>query len=144
MAKRKNLFLPRPKWTLMRLLRMLVRFGVLAAIGAACWLGYFALTPVEVAPQSRHFNVDHGSSLRSVAEQFEKRAWFPTAGAWCSRVCSKRTRHQGWQLQCRHQGRAASAARQDCQWSFFPGGNSVHRGLDLPANAQCARSTSCR
>ncbi|MGH8693347.1 MAG: endolytic transglycosylase MltG [Burkholderiales bacterium] len=71
MAKRKNLFLPRPKWTLMRLLRTLVFFGVLAAIGAACWLGYFALTPVEVAPQARHFNLDHGSSLRSVAEQFE-------------------------------------------------------------------------
>jgi len=52
MAKRKNLFLGRPKWTLMRLLRTLVFFGVLAAIGAACWLGYFALTPVEVAPQA--------------------------------------------------------------------------------------------
>jgi len=72
MAKRKNLFLPQPKWTLMRQLQTLILFGVFAAIGAACWLGYFALTPAEVAPQVRHFNVEHGSSLRSVAEQFEK------------------------------------------------------------------------
>jgi UPF0755 protein len=72
MAKRKNLFLPKPKWTLMRLLRTLIAFGVLAVAGGACWLGYFALTPVEVAPKARHFNVENGSSLRSVAEQFEK------------------------------------------------------------------------
>ena len=72
MAKRKNLFLPQPKWTLMRQLRTLILFGVFAAACAACWLVYFALTSVEVAPQARHFNVEHGSSLRSVAEQFEK------------------------------------------------------------------------
>ncbi len=72
MAKRKNLFLPQPKWTLMRQLQTLILFGVLAAIGAACWLGYFALMPTEVAPQARHFNVEHGSSLHSVADQFEK------------------------------------------------------------------------
>jgi peptidoglycan lytic transglycosylase G len=72
MAKRKNLFLPQPKWTLMRQLQSLILFGALAAISAACWLCYFALTPGEVAPQARHFNVEHGSSLRSVAEQFEK------------------------------------------------------------------------
>jgi UPF0755 protein len=72
MAKRKNLFLPQPKWTLMRQLQTLILFGALAAMSAACWLGYFALTPAEVAPQARHFNVEHGSSLRSVAEQFEK------------------------------------------------------------------------
>ena len=72
MAKRKNLFLPQPKWTLMRLLRTLILFGVFAAAGAACWLVYFALTPVEVAPHARHFNVEHGSSLHSVAEQFDK------------------------------------------------------------------------
>jgi UPF0755 protein len=72
MAKRKNLFLPQPKWTLMRQLQTLILFGALAAISTACWLGYFALTPAEVAPQARHFNVEHGSSLRSVAEQFEK------------------------------------------------------------------------
>jgi UPF0755 protein len=72
MAKRKNLFLPQPKWTLMRQLQTLILFGALAAMSAACWLGYFGLTPAEVAPQARHFNVEHGSSLRSVAEQFEK------------------------------------------------------------------------
>jgi UPF0755 protein len=72
MAKRKNLFLPQPRWTLMRQLQTLILFGVLAAIGAVCWLGYFALTPAEVAPHARHFNVEHGSSLHSVAEQFEK------------------------------------------------------------------------
>jgi UPF0755 protein len=72
MAKRKNLFLPQPKWTLMRQLQTLILFGALAAMSAACWLGYFVLTPAEVAPQARHFNVEHGSSLRSVAEQFEK------------------------------------------------------------------------
>jgi len=72
MAKRKNLFLPQPKWTLMRLLRTLILFGVFAAAGAACWLAYYALTPVEVAPKTRHFKVEQGSSLRSVAEQFEQ------------------------------------------------------------------------
>ena len=72
MAKRKNLFLPPPKWTLMRLVRMLIVLSVLGSVGAACWLGYFALTPVEVAPQARRFNVENGSSLRGVAEQFEK------------------------------------------------------------------------
>ncbi|HEV8261703.1 MAG TPA: endolytic transglycosylase MltG [Burkholderiales bacterium] len=72
MAKRKNLFLPQPKWTLVRLFRTLILFGVFAVGGAACWLVYFALAPVEVAPQAQHFNVEHGSSLRSVAEQFEK------------------------------------------------------------------------
>jgi len=72
MAKRKNLFLPQPKWTLMRLLRTLILFGVFAAAGAACWLAYYALTPVEVAPKARHFKVEQGSSLRSVAEQFEQ------------------------------------------------------------------------
>jgi len=72
MAKRKNLFLPQPKWTLVRLFRTLILFGVFAVGGAACWLVYFALAPVEVAPQAHHFNVEHGSSLRSVAEQFEK------------------------------------------------------------------------
>ncbi|HKQ23851.1 MAG TPA: endolytic transglycosylase MltG [Burkholderiales bacterium] len=71
MAKRKNLFLPPPKWTLMRLLRTLILFGVFAAAGAACWLAYFALTPVEVASRARHFNIEHGSSLRRVAEQLE-------------------------------------------------------------------------
>lgn len=71
MAKRKNLFLPQPKWTLMRLLRTLILFGVFAAAGAACWLAYFALTPVEVPAQARHFNVEHGSSLRGVSEQFQ-------------------------------------------------------------------------
>ncbi len=72
MAKRKNLFLPQPKWTFMRLLRTLMLFGVVTAISATCWLGYFALTPAEVTPQARHFTVDYGSSLRSVAEKFEK------------------------------------------------------------------------
>ena len=72
MSKRKNLFLPRPKWTLFRLLRAMILVGIFAVAGAACWLVYFALTPVEVAPRARHFNVDHGSSLRAVAEQFKK------------------------------------------------------------------------
>ena len=71
MAKRKNLFLPQPKWTLMRFLRTLILFGVFTVAGAGCWLVYFALTPVEVASRARHFNVEHGSNLRSVAEQFE-------------------------------------------------------------------------
>ncbi|MGQ0577594.1 MAG: endolytic transglycosylase MltG [Betaproteobacteria bacterium] len=72
MAKRKHLFLPPPKWTLMRLLRTLIAVGALGLVGAACWLGYFALVPVEVMAPARHFNVEPGSSLRSVAEQFEK------------------------------------------------------------------------
>jgi hypothetical protein len=67
MAKRKNLFLPPPKWTLMRLLRTLILFGVFAAAGAACWLAYFALTPVEVASRARHFNIEHGLAQRGGA-----------------------------------------------------------------------------
>ncbi len=72
MVKRKNLFLPQPKWTLMRVLRTLIVVGALGSVGVSFWLGYFALRPVEVAPLARHFNVEHGSSLRSVAEQFER------------------------------------------------------------------------
>ncbi len=72
MAKRKNLFLPQPKWTLMRLMRTLIVFVALGIVGATVWLGYFAFTPYEVAPRAREFNVNHGSSLRSVAAQFEK------------------------------------------------------------------------
>ena len=56
----------------MRLLRTLIVVGALGSVGAACWLAYFALTPVDVAPRARHFDVEHGSSLRGVAEQFEK------------------------------------------------------------------------
>lgn len=70
MAKRKNLFLPTPRWTLMRLLRAGVLFCVLAAVAAATWLAYFAFTPIDIPAGARTFNVDPGRSLRAVSEQF--------------------------------------------------------------------------
>ena len=70
MAKRKNLFLPAPRWTVMRLLRAGLLLGVLAAMCAAVWLTYFAFNPVDIPANARAFNVDHGRSLRGVSEQF--------------------------------------------------------------------------
>jgi UPF0755 protein len=70
MAKHKNLFLPAPRWTVMRLLRTGFLFAVLAAMCALAWLGYFAFHAIDVPPSARTFNVDHGRSLRSVSEQF--------------------------------------------------------------------------
>lgn len=70
MAKRKNLFLPAPRWTVIRLLRAGLLCVVLAAMCAAAWLVYFAFTPIDVPQASRTFNVDHGRSLRGVSEQF--------------------------------------------------------------------------
>src|SRR5258708_29329461 len=69
MAKRKNLFLPEPRWTLLRLLRCGMLVAMLGGICAAVWLAYFAFRPLEIPPGSRAFNVDHGRSLRSVSEQ---------------------------------------------------------------------------
>jgi len=68
MAKRKNLFLPAPRWTAMRFFRA----GLLAAMCAAAWLAYFAFKPIDVPANVRTFNVDHGRSLRSVSEQFAR------------------------------------------------------------------------
>ena len=48
MAKRKNLFLPAPRWTIIRFLRIRIVVVVIAAACAASWLGYFALTPIDV------------------------------------------------------------------------------------------------
>ncbi len=70
MAKRKNLFLPAPRWTFMRLLRIGLLLAVLAAMCAAAWLAYFAFKPVDVPSNTRTFIVEHGRSLRSVSEQF--------------------------------------------------------------------------
>lgn len=70
MARRKNLFLPQRTWTAWRLLRGLLVLGVLAVLCAGGWLAYFALTPVEVPPGSRQFNIDQGKSLRSISKQF--------------------------------------------------------------------------
>jgi len=72
MARRKNLFLPEPRWTAARALWGLVVLVVLAIAGAIGWLAYFAYTPVPVPPQSRQFNIDQGKSLRGVAAQFRK------------------------------------------------------------------------
>jgi UPF0755 protein len=69
MAKRKNLFLPEPRWTFMRLLRTSLLLAVLAGMGAAAWLAYFAFKVVDVPANARTFNVDHGRSLHSVSEQ---------------------------------------------------------------------------
>ena len=70
MAKRKNLFLPEPRWTFMRLLRTSLLLAVLAGMGATAWLAYFASKVVDVPANARTFNVDHGRSLHSVSEQF--------------------------------------------------------------------------
>ncbi len=72
MAKRKNLFLPQPTWTIWRLLRSAFAIGLVAIACTAAWLAYFALTAVEVPPQSRRFNVDSGKSLKSIAEKFAR------------------------------------------------------------------------
>ena len=70
MAKHKNLFLPAPRWTFLRLLRAGVLLGVVGVGCMAAWLAYFAFHPVDVPPGVRAFNVDHGRSLRGVSEQF--------------------------------------------------------------------------
>jgi UPF0755 protein len=72
MAKRKNLFLPEPRWTAMRLFRDGLLLAVLAALCAAAWLAYFAYKPIDVPANARTFNVDHGRSLRGVSEQFAR------------------------------------------------------------------------
>lgn len=53
----------------MRILRSGLLLAVLAALCAAAWLTYFALHPVDVPPNARMFNIDHGRSLRSVCDQ---------------------------------------------------------------------------
>lgn len=70
MVKRKNLFLLKPRWTTVRLFRMVILVGILTALGSAGWLAYFALTPIEVPEKARSFSVDSGKSLQSVAERF--------------------------------------------------------------------------
>ncbi len=72
MAKHKNLFLPAPRWTAVRLLRSGVLLVMLTALCVAAWLAYFAFTPVDVPANARTFNVDHGRSLRSVSEQLAR------------------------------------------------------------------------
>ena len=72
MVKRKNLFLPAPRWTVMRLLRTGVLLIILAATCAAAWLAYFAFKPIDTIPSARIFNVDPGRSLRGVSERFFK------------------------------------------------------------------------
>ena len=72
MAKRKNLFLPEPRWTALRLLRTGLLLGMLAAMCIGAWLAYFAFKPIDIPPNARTFNVDPGRSLRSVAEQFAR------------------------------------------------------------------------
>ena len=54
----------------MRLLRAGLLFGTFAVLIAGAWLAYFAFNPIDVRPNARTFNVDHGRSLRSVSEQF--------------------------------------------------------------------------
>ncbi|HVY07592.1 MAG TPA: endolytic transglycosylase MltG [Burkholderiales bacterium] len=70
MAKRKNLFLPEPRWTVLRSLRSMVILAFLIALCAAGWLAYFAFHAIPVPQGARVFNVEHGRSLRAVSEQF--------------------------------------------------------------------------
>src|SRR5690606_35105467 len=72
MARRKNLFLPERRWTSARLLKWLIACLLLAIAVAAGWMAYFALTPVQVPPQGREFNINQGSSLRATARRFEQ------------------------------------------------------------------------
>jgi len=68
MANR-NLFLPAPRWTFMRLLRAGLLACVLLAGCGAAWLTYFAFHAIDVPSNVRTFNVDHGRSLRSISDQ---------------------------------------------------------------------------
>jgi len=70
MAKRKNLFLPAPRWTVMRLFRVGLLVAAVFVMCAAAWLVYFAFHPIDIPANARTFNVDHGRSLRSVSDQF--------------------------------------------------------------------------
>jgi UPF0755 protein len=72
MAKRKNLFLPPPRWTVMRIFRLGLLLAILIGVSAASWLAYFAFTPIDIPPGARTFNVDPGRSLRSVSERFAR------------------------------------------------------------------------
>jgi UPF0755 protein len=72
MAKRKNLFLPEPRWTVARVFRTGLLPVALVVACASVWLAYFAFHPIDVPPSARTFNVDYGRSLRSVSEQFAK------------------------------------------------------------------------
>lgn len=72
MAKRKNLFLPEPRWTMLRSLRLALPLALLAALGVAAWLAHFAITPIDVPAQARNFNVDQGRSLRAIAEDLAR------------------------------------------------------------------------
>ena len=73
MAKRKNLFLPPPRWTFMRVVRTGLLLGIVAVLCAAAWLTYFALRPVDVPDNARSFNVEQGRSLRAVSERLAQR-----------------------------------------------------------------------
>jgi UPF0755 protein len=70
MAKRKNLFLPAPRWTFARFLLAATAAGLLAALAGVAWLAYFAFHPVDVAETARQFNVEPGRSLRGASQQF--------------------------------------------------------------------------
>lgn len=72
MAKRKNLFLSEPKWTLLRLFRWVLLLLCLAVFGAGAWFAQFAFTSVDVPVHARDFNVQQGASLRAVAEGFAR------------------------------------------------------------------------
>jgi UPF0755 protein len=72
MAKRKNLFLPEPRWTMLRLFRLALLLVLLVVLGVAAWVAHFAFTPIDVPAKARIFNVDQGRSLRGVAEDFAR------------------------------------------------------------------------
>ena len=54
---------------MIRLIKLSVVFGVLAAICLALWLGYYAKTPLNIPSTSQAINIEANSGLSSIATQ---------------------------------------------------------------------------
>jgi UPF0755 protein len=53
----------------MRFLISLFKFGVLAVVISACWLAWFALTPVAMSSRGVDFSIEPGGGMRSVVRE---------------------------------------------------------------------------
>ena len=134
MAKRKNLFLPEPRWTFVRVLRTSLLLAVLAAMCATAWLAYFAFQPVDVPSNARAFNVDHGRSLRSViaGQPDGRQAVFGERGEPNSPAAARMIRTRQWKLCLLPKG-----ARELYNLEKDP--NETKNVADDPANAAVIR-----
>lgn len=52
------------------MIKSLFKLLFIVALSAACWLGWFALTPSPLPQTPYEFVIKHGSSMRTVARQF--------------------------------------------------------------------------